>query len=105
MRKQRQGQQQQELYEQQQQQQMPPGGPRASAVGEPKRNTARGRAEDKTVKEPKSQLKTNQAAMTIKCKVCLQPFMKTQSPAQLSEHAKNKHSKTLEECFPEVSAS
>ncbi|OEH79757.1 hypothetical protein cyc_06224 [Cyclospora cayetanensis] len=33
-----------------------------------KRNTARGRAEDKAVKEPKSQLKTNQAAMTIKCK-------------------------------------
>ncbi|KAL8435284.1 hypothetical protein Efla_002539 [Eimeria flavescens] len=93
-----------------------------------KRNTARGRAEDKTVKEPKSQLKTNQAAMTIKCKVgsssncsssncsssscsncsrlvCLQPFMKTQSSAQLAEHAKNKHSKTLDECFPDVASS
>ncbi|XP_026191088.1 uncharacterized protein At2g23090 [Cyclospora cayetanensis] len=67
-----------------------------------KRNTARGRAEDKAVKEPKSQLKTNQAAMTIKCKVCMQPFMKTQSASQLSEHAKNKHGKSLEDCFPDV---
>ena len=35
----------------------------------------------------------------------MQPFMKTQSASQLSEHAKNKHSKTLEECFPDVTSS
>lgn len=34
-----------------------------------KRNTARSRAEDKVAKEPKSQLKSNQAAMSVKCKV------------------------------------
>ncbi|CDJ39205.1 hypothetical protein, conserved [Eimeria tenella] len=67
-----------------------------------KRNTARLRADDKAGKEPKSQLKTNQAAMSIKCRVCMQPFMKTQSPSQLSEHARNKHNKALEDCFPDL---
>eukprot|EP00070_Physeter_catodon_P036397 XP_028343291.1 uncharacterized protein At2g23090-like [Physeter catodon] len=67
-----------------------------------KKNTTRSRAEETKQKEPKSQLKSNQAAMSIKCKVCLQPFMKTQSVAQLNEHATNKHNKSVNECFPDL---
>ncbi|KFG56274.1 hypothetical protein TGFOU_314800 [Toxoplasma gondii FOU] len=69
-----------------------------------KKNTARARADEAKSKEPKSQLKSNQAAMSIKCKVCMQPFMKTQSVAQLNEHAANKHNKTVAECFPEMAS-
>ncbi|CBZ55346.1 conserved hypothetical protein [Neospora caninum Liverpool] len=69
-----------------------------------KKNTARARADEAKTKEPKSQLKSNQAAMSIKCKICMQPFMKTQSVAQLNEHATNKHNKTVAECFPDMTS-
>ncbi|KAJ1950273.1 hypothetical protein IWQ62_006596 [Dispira parvispora] len=51
-----------------------------------------------------SQLKVNEAAKSIVCQVCRQTFLKTVRPKALSEHAENKHNKTLKDCFPEVSA-
>jgi hypothetical protein len=33
-----------------------------------------------------SQLKQNEAALTIKCKVCLQPFICTSAEVKLREH-------------------
>jgi len=46
-----------------------------------------------------SQLKSNAAAKTIKCKTCFQDFQSTANRKTLDEHATNKHSKTYEECF------
>ncbi|KAH9835768.1 At2g23090 like protein [Rhodofomes roseus] len=48
----------------------------------------------------KSQLKTNQASMSIVCQTCKQAFMLTTRAPALEEHAKSKHTKTLAECFP-----
>ncbi|KAK0617996.1 At2g23090 like protein [Bombardia bombarda] len=48
----------------------------------------------------KSQLKTNQAAMDIQCQICKATFLKTTREKALTEHATNKHTKTLPECFP-----
>jgi hypothetical protein len=71
----------------------------------------------------KSQLKINEAAKDIQCDVCKATFLKTtrekayenprrgsgrsfqdlrltRSRHRLTEHATNKHSKTLAECFP-----
>ncbi|KAJ2812076.1 hypothetical protein H4S07_001643 [Coemansia furcata] len=50
--------------------------------------------------EAKSQLKVNVASKTIQCKVCFQTFMCTSKIPELTQHADNKHSKTLQECFP-----
>jgi nucleoside permease NupC len=43
---------------------------------------------------PKSQLKVNEAAKTIVCKVCLTSFMSVSSKKMLAEHAENKHPKS-----------
>ncbi|PYI07750.1 DUF1909-domain-containing protein [Aspergillus sclerotiicarbonarius CBS 121057] len=48
----------------------------------------------------KSQLKTNEAAKDIMCQVCRSTFLKTTRAPALTEHAANKHSKTLQDCFP-----
>jgi len=52
---------------------------------------------------PKSQMKINEAAKTIVCQTCKQPFLVTTRAPALLEHAQNKHSKTLTDCFPGVS--
>ncbi|EJD04369.1 DUF1909-domain-containing protein [Fomitiporia mediterranea MF3/22] len=59
----------------------------------------RDRAEKAGPKAAKSQLKTNEAAKNIQCKVCRQMFMLTTRLPQLVEHAENRHKKTKEECF------
>ncbi|KAH8918554.1 DUF1909-domain-containing protein [Atractiella rhizophila] len=57
-------------------------------------------AKDAKGAAPKSQLKSNEAAKNIQCKVCFATFLSTSNSKNLTEHASNKHSKTLEECFP-----
>ncbi|EAA35769.1 DUF1909-domain-containing protein [Neurospora crassa] len=49
---------------------------------------------------PKSQLKTNAAAMNIICQTCRATFLSTSRAKALDEHAQNKHNKTLADCFP-----
>ncbi|KAH7001631.1 At2g23090 like protein [Ilyonectria destructans] len=51
-------------------------------------------------KVAKSQLKVNKQACDIQCQICKSTFLKTTKAPALTEHAGNKHSKTLEECFP-----
>ncbi|KAI0735406.1 At2g23090 like protein [Earliella scabrosa] len=48
----------------------------------------------------KSQTKVNQAAMNIVCQTCKQAFLLTTRAPALEEHAQNKHSKSMAECFP-----
>ncbi|EMD41713.1 hypothetical protein CERSUDRAFT_128755 [Gelatoporia subvermispora B] len=48
----------------------------------------------------KSQIKVNQQAMNIVCQTCRQAFLLTTRAPALEEHAQNKHSKTMAECFP-----
>ncbi|KAJ5037261.1 uncharacterized protein L3040_007438 [Drepanopeziza brunnea f. sp. 'multigermtubi'] len=48
----------------------------------------------------KSQLKVNEKAMDIQCVICKSTFLKTSRAPALTDHATNKHSKTLTECFP-----
>ncbi|KAI0392775.1 At2g23090 like protein [Xylariaceae sp. FL0594] len=55
-------------------------------------------------KTAKSQLKTNAQAMDIQCVICRSTFLKTTRAPQLTEHASNKHSKTLADCFPNYTA-
>ncbi|KAG8630463.1 hypothetical protein KVT40_002082 [Elsinoe batatas] len=54
---------------------------------------------DEGKKDPKSQLKSNAAAQSIKCKVCFQTFQSTTKQAALEQHAKDRHSKTHADCF------
>ncbi|KAG0166480.1 hypothetical protein DFQ28_007210 [Apophysomyces sp. BC1034] len=51
-------------------------------------------------KDPKSQLKANEAAKNIICLQCRQTFLCTSREKALTEHAENKHSKTMNDCFP-----
>ncbi|KAH7156255.1 At2g23090 like protein [Dactylonectria macrodidyma] len=51
-------------------------------------------------KVAKSQLKVNKQACDIQCQICKSTFLKTTKAPALTEHAENKHSKTIEECFP-----
>jgi hypothetical protein len=44
-------------------------------------------------KSAKSQLKVNEAAKTVVCKVCLTSFMSVSSKKMLTEHADNRHPK------------
>ncbi|KAN0121565.1 DUF1909 domain containing protein [Russula decolorans] len=53
-------------------------------------------------KATKSQSKTNEMAKSIICLVCKQPFLVTTRAPALEDHAQNKHSKTMVECFPDV---
>ncbi|KJA25966.1 hypothetical protein HYPSUDRAFT_36813 [Hypholoma sublateritium FD-334 SS-4] len=48
----------------------------------------------------KSQAKVNEAAKSIVCGTCKQPFLITTRAPALEEHARNKHSKTMADCFP-----
>ncbi|KAG2370176.1 At2g23090 like protein [Suillus spraguei] len=51
-------------------------------------------------KGPTSKTKVNEAAKNIICQTCRQAFLLTTRAPALEEHAQNKHSKTLAECFP-----
>ncbi|CAO3686829.1 unnamed protein product [Umbelopsis ramanniana] len=51
-------------------------------------------------KGPTLQLKQNNAAKNVICQTCKQTFLCTIRAKALTEHADNKHSKTLEDCFP-----
>ncbi|KAI9506337.1 hypothetical protein GGI25_002328 [Coemansia spiralis] len=53
-----------------------------------------------TSKGAKSQLKVNEQAKNIICNVCKTTFLCTSREKQLAEHAENKHSKSVAECFP-----
>jgi hypothetical protein len=46
-----------------------------------------------------SQLKVNEKAKSIVCKVCLQTFLCTASSRDLQEHAENRHCRSSQECF------
>jgi len=60
----------------------------------------RDRKDEKGPKEAKSQLKVNESAKDIQCVTCKSTFLKTSRAPALTEHAVNKHSKTLQDCFP-----
>jgi len=60
----------------------------------------RARQGDKGPAEAKSQLKSNVQAMDIQCVVCKSTFLSTSRAPALVDHAQNKHSKTLDDCFP-----
>ncbi|KAF8527959.1 DUF1909-domain-containing protein, partial [Hysterangium stoloniferum] len=60
----------------------------------------RERAGKNAPKEGKSSLKINEQAKNIQCSVCKQTFLITTRQPALEEHASNRHSKTLEVCFP-----
>jgi len=60
----------------------------------------RERATKGAPKEAKSSLKVNEQAKNIQCEICKQTFLLTTRQPALEEHASNKHSKTLEACFP-----
>ncbi|TLD12523.1 uncharacterized protein PgNI_04334 [Pyricularia grisea] len=49
---------------------------------------------------PKSQLKVNENAKNIQCEICKSTFLMTTREPQLLQHAENKHSKTIADCFP-----
>jgi len=63
----------------------------------------RERNADKNAPKGKSQAKVNEAAKNIICQTCRQAFLLTTRAPALEEHAKNKHSKTLKDCFPNFS--
>ncbi|KAK6587985.1 hypothetical protein RS030_71126 [Cryptosporidium xiaoi] len=68
-----------------------------------KRNQCRERKVAAGSKEGKSQLKVNAEAMSLKCQICLQPFMKVQTGPLLKQHWEAKHpKKAFHECFPEI---
>ncbi|KAG6911758.1 hypothetical protein DXG01_000004 [Tephrocybe rancida] len=69
----------------------------AKAQQKRERNATAGAA-----KGSKSQAKVNEAAKSIVCSDCRQPFLITTRAPALSEHAQNRHSKTMEQCFPGV---
>ncbi|PHH72172.1 hypothetical protein CDD80_4730 [Ophiocordyceps camponoti-rufipedis] len=51
-------------------------------------------------KAAKSQLKVNEQAKSIQCQICKATFLQTTKAPALLEHASNKHSKGLTDCFP-----
>ncbi|EGP87998.1 DUF1909-domain-containing protein [Zymoseptoria brevis] len=59
----------------------------------------RERAGEKGKKEPSSQLKSNAAAKTVKCKICFQDFQSTVNRTALEQHADSRHTKKYEDCF------
>ncbi|KAH0494897.1 At2g23090 like protein [Trichoderma longibrachiatum] len=65
----------------------------------------RERNNEKGGKAAKSQLKVNAQAMDIQCQICKSTFLKTTKAPALTEHAQNKHSKGLADCFPTFAAS
>jgi len=59
-------------------------------------------AEKNASKNAKSQSKSNEKAKSVVCSICKQSWLLTVRPPELEEHAQNKHSKTMENCFPDV---
>ncbi|CEH14175.1 Zinc finger protein 706 [Ceraceosorus bombacis] len=56
-------------------------------------------------KGPTSQLKANQASLTVQCGICKHPFMSTVRAPALMEHINGKHpGKDIKTCFPTFSA-
>lgn len=49
-------------------------------------------------------VRQNVQAMDIQCNICKSTFLKTTRAPELTQHAVNKHSKTLPECFPTFQA-
>jgi len=64
----------------------------------------RERNADKASKGSKSQAKVNESAKSIVCGTCKQSFLVTTRAPALEEHAQNKHSKALADCFPSFAA-
>ncbi|KIK02290.1 hypothetical protein K443DRAFT_97070, partial [Laccaria amethystina LaAM-08-1] len=64
----------------------------------------RERNADKASKGSKSQAKVNESAKSIVCGTCKQSFVSTRILPLLEEHAQNKHSKALADCFPSFAA-
>nr|GAT47882.1 predicted protein [Mycena chlorophos] len=60
----------------------------------------RERNADKGPKGAKSQAKVNEAAKNIVCNVCKQSFLTTTRAPALEQHAADRHSKTMADCFP-----
>mmetsp|Transcript_1512 Transcript_1512/g.2002 ORF Transcript_1512/g.2002 Transcript_1512/m.2002 type:complete len:81 (-) Transcript_1512:173-415(-) len=74
-----------------------PSGNGARAAQKRERNQAKAAKQTSA----KSQLKSNEKALTIKCSVCMQTFLGTSSTKSLKEHSENRHpTKTFDECFP-----
>ncbi|KAG1749710.1 At2g23090-like protein [Suillus paluster] len=69
----------------------------AKAAQKRERNAGKG-----ADKGPTSRTKVNEAAKNIICQTCRQTFLQTTRSPALEEHAQNKHSKTMAECFPDV---
>ncbi|KIM84554.1 hypothetical protein PILCRDRAFT_818127 [Piloderma croceum F 1598] len=61
-------------------------------------------ADKNASKGSKSQAKVNEAAKSIVCQTCKQPFLLTTRAPALEEHSQNKHSKTIKDCFPSFAA-
>ncbi|KAF5377457.1 hypothetical protein D9615_005175 [Tricholomella constricta] len=59
-------------------------------------------ADKNAAKNSKSQAKVNEAAKSIVCSDCRQPFLITTRAPALTEHADKRHNKTMEQCFPGV---
>jgi len=54
----------------------------------------------KDQKKSTSQKKANEAAKNIVCTVCRQTFLCTTRERALNEHSENRHSKSVQDCFP-----
>eukprot|EP00897_Mesotaenium_endlicherianum_P003453 jgi/Mesen1/3135/ME000184S02205 len=68
-----------------------------------KSKTARERNLAKAGSNKGSQLKSNEKAMNIQCKVCMQSFICTTNEAKCKEHAEARHPKAdLFQCFPHL---
>ncbi|PQE06588.1 family SERF protein [Rutstroemia sp. NJR-2017a BVV2] len=68
-------------------------------IGGAKAASRRKRADKDDKGVAKSQLKVNEQAKSIQCDTCKSTFLQTTKLPALTEHASNKHSKTLEACF------
>jgi hypothetical protein len=67
-----------------------------------KRADAKKRMEKAMGKGASSQLKANEKAQSLKCKICMQTFMSTQK-SQLPAHVDSKHPKLKwADCFPDI---
>ncbi|KAF8499170.1 At2g23090 like protein [Russula emetica] len=77
--------------------------PGADCIQGAKAQQKRERKAQNATKATKSQSKSNEMAKNIICLVCKQSFLVTTRAPALEEHAQNRHSKTMVECFPNVS--
>jgi len=59
--------------------------------------------QDSKNKGSNSQLKVNETAQNVMCKVCRQTFMKTVKTPELQKHVETKHAqKALKDCFDDI---